>query len=299
MPQASSTLPDPTPEPGVIEPGTLDALAAQVVARRAILFVGAGASMAVGLPSWNRLIERMCHELGLDPARFALPDSYPALAEYYCIHVGNVGPLAEWMRSEWRVSKAAIAASEIHRLIVRLDFPTIYTTNYDANLEQAYELHGRPYNLVRNASDLAATQNGWTEIIKFHGDLEDPASLVLTESDYFSRLHFDSPLDVKFSADALGRSILFLGYSMSDMNIRLMLFRLWEIWRRSGTAGARPASYLFSSRDDPVQKALLERRGIRMLSDTSEDPQAALTSFLRALTEKVSALRGRQDADPA
>jgi hypothetical protein len=28
---------------------------------------------------------------------------------------------------------------------VELDFPIIYTTNYDRNLEVAYEIYGKPY----------------------------------------------------------------------------------------------------------------------------------------------------------
>jgi hypothetical protein len=36
--------------------------------RSAILFVGAGVSMTVGLPSWNTLIEHMADELGVAEA---------------------------------------------------------------------------------------------------------------------------------------------------------------------------------------------------------------------------------------
>jgi len=34
----------------------------------------------------------------------------------------------------------------------------------------------------------------------------------------FDRLYFSSPLDIKLRTDALGRSILFIGYSLSDVN---------------------------------------------------------------------------------
>jgi hypothetical protein len=46
---------------------------------------------------------------------------------------------------------------------------------------------------------------------------------VLTETDFLNRLSFDSPLDIKLHADALGRTVLFIGYSMTDPNIRLLL----------------------------------------------------------------------------
>ncbi|HEX2255728.1 MAG TPA: SIR2 family protein, partial [Afifellaceae bacterium] len=119
------------------------------------------------------------------------------------------------------------------------------------------------------------------------GDLEDEDSLVLAESDYFARLRFESPVDIKFRADALGRSVLFLGYSMSDMNIRLLLYRLWQIWQGSGAEDERPPSFLFTSRPDPVQEALMAARGIRVLTRESDDPQQALAGFLAELAERV------------
>ncbi|TIQ16998.1 SIR2 family protein, partial [Mesorhizobium sp.] len=87
-------------------------------------------------------------------------------------------------------------------------------------LEVAFEVHDRPFVKVANAKDIAKVNGEGTQIIKYHGDFDDDASLVLAESDYFERLSFESPLDVKFRADALGRTVLFIGYSMSDMNIR-------------------------------------------------------------------------------
>jgi hypothetical protein len=128
-----------------------------------------------------------------------------------------------------------------------------------------------------------------TQIVKYHGDFDDDASLVLAETDYFRRLSFDSPLDIKFRADALGRTLLFIGYSMSDTNIRLLLHRLWETWSRSGHQDERPKSYAFMSNRDPVQPAVLSRWGITALTRNDGDPERALCQFLTELKQRVDA----------
>ncbi|RWE69848.1 SIR2 family protein [Mesorhizobium sp.] len=269
-------------------PSALEQLAQSVKERRAILFVGAGVSMSVGLPSWQKLIEHMEDELGLDRDMVDMPEpSYQALAEYYRLKNGGLGPLRSWMDREWSVSREKVKGSAIHKLIVSLDFPIIYTTNYDRNLEVAFEVHDRPFVKVANAKDIAKVKGEVAQIIKYHGDFDDDASLVLAESDYFERLSFESPLDVKFRADALGRTILFIGYSMSDMNIRLLLYRLWETWRRSGYEKNRPKSLVFMPQPSVVQEAVLGCWGIDMLTEEANRPEDALVAFLSKLKDRV------------
>ncbi|MEF2559314.1 SIR2 family protein [Aurantimonas sp. C2-5-R2] len=206
----------------------LDELATAIASRRAILFAGAGLSMIVGLPSWRELVDHMRRELELDPESPGMEASYQTLSEYYRIKTGSIGPLRSWMDRHWGVSEENVAKSPVHDMIVKLNFPIIYTTNYDYNLEVAFNLSGHPYVKIVNARDIAKATSVDTQIVKFHGDFEDDQSLVIAETDYFNRLHLDSPLDIKFRADALGRTILFIGYSVSDLNIRLLLHRLWR-----------------------------------------------------------------------
>ena len=262
-------------------------LARSIQEHRAILFVGAGASMSVGLLSWRELIEHMAQELGVESEGFSGSNSHHTLAEFYRIKQGSIGPLRSWMDRHWKVSEDEVRRSKIHELIVAMEFPIIYTTNYDRNLEVAFELHQRPFVKVANARDVAKTVEGVTQIVKFHGDFDDDQSLVIAETDYFNRLSFDAPLDIKFRADALGKTILFIGYSMSDMNIRLLLHSLWKTWRQSGYEKNRPKSFVFMSRPDPVQQAVLAQWGITTLIEENEEPEQALTTFLSKLKDAV------------
>jgi hypothetical protein len=263
-----------------------DELVEAVRARRSILFAGAGVSMAVGLPSWRQLIDHMRSELGLDADEGN--GEYQVLAEFYRLQQGNIGALRSWMDRTWSVSEAKVAKSRIHELLVALDFPILYTTNYDNNLEVAYRHFGRDFMKIVSARDLTRATDGCTQIVKFHGDFEDDRSLVLAETDYFDRLEFDSPLDIKFRADTLGRTLLFVGYSMSDLNIRLLLHKLRRTWEQSGRAQDRPPLFVFVSRPDRVRDAVLEHWGISVLANDETTPEKGLLAFLEQLHADVN-----------
>ncbi|HHK2520997.1 TPA: Sir2 family NAD-dependent protein deacetylase, partial [Pseudomonas aeruginosa] len=102
-----------------------------------MLFVGAGVSANLSLPTWGELIARIAQDLGYDPKIFSTYGTPLALAEYYKRKKGSLGPLRSWMDREWHKSSTDIAASEIHRLIALGRFSRIYTTNYDRWLEMA------------------------------------------------------------------------------------------------------------------------------------------------------------------
>ena len=158
------------------------------------------------------------------------------------------------------------------RICANLGCPTIYTTNYDRWLEIAFARRNKSFVKIANVGDFTKIRDGITQIVKLHGDFEDDGSLVLTETSYFERMSFESPLDIKLRSDSIGRTILFVGYGLSDINIRYLLYKLRCMWDTSAFAAARPKSFMFLTRPNPVQEAILDRRGIVPIVSEVDDP---------------------------
>lgn len=255
--------------------------------KQVILFVGGGVSMNLGLPSWDALIAKLARDLGYDNEEFRRMGDHLVLAEYYRLNKG-IGSLRSWMDRKWHnTDKVDIKQSRIHQLIVELDFPVIYTTNYDRWIEFAFDAYEKDYVKVADVSDIRSIREGNTQIVKFHGDFDNDNSIVLTESSYFDRLDFETPLDIKLRADVLGRSILFIGYSLSDINIRYLLFKLNRLWEQANISAAKPKSFMLLMKANPVQERVLEHRGINTIISQYKDPKKGLIHFLEALLADV------------
>ena len=93
-----------------------------------------------------------------------------------------------------------------------------YTTNFDNFLERSFRLSGRSCVVSAVEAQMGGAE-AQCEIIKFHGDLDHPDQIVLTESEYEKRLPLSTALDYRLRADLLGRVVLFIGYSFRDPNV--------------------------------------------------------------------------------
>ncbi|HEY1205029.1 MAG: SIR2 family protein [Bryobacteraceae bacterium] len=256
--------------------------------RGAILFVGAGVSKNVGVPTTAEIVNEIARQLDYDPLAFRSLADYRTLAEFYQLNKGTLGPLRSWMDVSWHPHDVDVRSSEIHRLIVELSFPIIYTTNYDRWLEKAFEAYSKEYTKITNVGDVLKAREGVTQIVKFHGDFDDDESIVLTESSFFERLDFGTALDIKLQSDVLGRPVLFVGYSLSDINIRYLFYKLQRLWENSKLDLLRPRSYIFLAAANPVQERVLRRRGIEPVISLHEQAGEGLTAFLAELLERVT-----------
>jgi hypothetical protein len=232
-------------------------------------------------------MDHLAGELGFAPEIFKRSADNMVLAEYYALNKGPIGPLRGWMDREWHKDPDRIASSKVHDLITKLHFPIIYTTNYDRWIEFAFQATKAPFTKISNVGDIQKIRAGDTEIVKFHGDFDDDESIVLTESQYFARLSFEHPLDIKLRGDTLDKGILFIGYSLRDINMRYLLFKLQEIWTAYGGPQRRPKSYIFLARPNPVEEKVLQARGIMPIVAELDDEKEGLVDFLQNVFDQL------------
>ncbi|HXJ15538.1 MAG TPA: SIR2 family protein [Candidatus Limnocylindrales bacterium] len=205
---------------------------------RLIPFIGAGVSMSVTWerdhvqkrgPSWTELVNEAGRRIGFDdPSLLRVRGTDLQILEYFRIKEhGSFYGLTNWLVTEMRPPNEALERSPIHAQLAQLRLCKLfYTTNYDDFIERSFALLGRKFRRVAIEAHMTTPEAPDTcDIVKFHGDLESPEEMVLSERDYERRLKLDTVMDVRFRADLLARAVLFIGYSFRDWNVSY-LFRL-------------------------------------------------------------------------
>lgn len=256
--------------------------------QKLIPFVGAGFSESCGCPCGESLIRQLALHFKTEHTLSTAGEvDLLRWAEY--LKIINGGRIEEVLRQMHRIlndDSVDVSRSKPHLLLAQLGVPIIYTTNYDHLIERGFNHLHIPCQIVVTTEDIIASAgSSCTQIVKFHGSLEQKDSVVLTESDYYERLEFVTPVDIKLRADALGKSLLFMGYSFSDFNVRYLWFKLRKMMLGIKACNI-PQSYILLFRPDQITATLLRNTGIIPI-DLAEyegmDKTAKLCSFLQLL----------------
>lgn len=185
----------------------------------------------------------------------------------------------------------------------------VMTTNYDDLVERAFQAAGEPLDVVWYVADgehrgkfrhrtpegavhLIEKPNEYREltlqrrsvVLKIHGAVNrgnsDDDSYVIAEDhyiDYLTRTDVATLLPVTLAAKVRRSHFLFLGYSLADWNMRVILQRIW------GTQQLTYRSWAIQRDPRVLDKEFWKMRGVEILDVDLAPYVAALGARLEAL----------------
>ena len=182
--------------------------------RQLVIFVGSGASIASGMPSWKQAIECIEDKMSINDKKY----DYLRVPQYYYNARGKK-EYTQLMRKIFRHGEF-LSKHAIHDKIIGFNTETIITTNYDHLIEQAAEENGQALFVVSKDSDLPYRRGG-KELIKMHGDFEND-NFVLKEQDYLLYSKNFNLIENYVKSIIGTKVVLFVGYSFSDPDLKLI-----------------------------------------------------------------------------
>lgn len=182
-------------------------------------FIGAGFSLncsapaGLKMPDWSGLAETWANEADIDSKLSPIK-----IASLYERRFGRV-QLIESIRRSLHVDE--IEPGAVHRNFASLSFETVYTTNFDLLLENAYQEIKKPFRSLVGERQMPFHGGPLTtSIVKMHGDLRHEEHIIITEEDFNRYLENYPVIATHLSAMLITRTGLFLGYSLSDPNFQ-------------------------------------------------------------------------------
>jgi hypothetical protein len=188
-------------------------------------------------------------------------------------------------------------------------YQLIMTTNYDDALERAFRALDEPYDVVWYVAEgehrgkfyhlppdgkgriidkpnkyLGFALDQRTVIAKIHGAVDrlqpERDSYVITEDhyiDYLTRTEVANLVPIQLAAKLRRSHFLFLGYSMRDWNLRVILHRIW------GQQALDYKSWAIQLDPEPIDREFWQKRGV-------EINQIRLEDYVNELTERLQQL---------
>jgi len=192
-----------------------------IAADQAALFIGAGMSAGVGFVDWRGLLRDIAADLKLDVDE---EHDLIALAQYEFNRNRNRSRLNQKIIEEF-CARAAISNS--HRWMARLPIDTVWTTNYDRLLEDAYADAAKTVDVKHRKADLLhRVPYADVTLLKMHGDVSQPDEAVLIKDDYERYEAKRGLFTSRLQGDLTWKQFLFLGFSFTDPNIDYIFSRL-------------------------------------------------------------------------
>jgi hypothetical protein len=224
-------------------------------------------------PGFYEMIKRKAAYPESQPA-----PSFPKLMEYFCDHLDGghhnrlIQEAISYLELFFLPGERRNVATMVSNLLSEIPYLNRFvTTNWDPFIERALDV----LVPIIEDRDLAFWDDNKRQVLKIHGCITRPYSIVATETDYENCIG-QSPLIFNKLRDLMAtKTFLFMGYSMQDEDFR-------EVWSSITNSLARFAKLAYAvdphASDDNVD--FWKKHGVHIFK-TSD------ISFLRCLRERL------------
>lgn len=187
----------------------------------AAIFAGAGLSMPCGFVSWSELMHEVATDLGL---KIEVETDLVSLAQF---HVNENQTRSKINRKIIEEFLEDSDESDNHKIIARLPVSSVWTTNYDNLIEQAFTAENKVVDVKHTNRQLLSNRPKRDVVIfKMHGDATNAAEAILTKEDYEQYHQTHEPFINALTGELTTKTFLFLGFSFTDPNLDYVLSRL-------------------------------------------------------------------------
>ncbi|MGY1771953.1 SIR2 family protein [Blastococcus sp. SYSU D00813] len=231
------------------------------------VFMGAGTGVAAGLPTWSGLLTVLAERVELETGT-GFSDLGPLDAAELLRRAAERRE-QELPESERRKNPLGAHVAEAigrparyalsHALLAALDADQVITTNFDRLYETAVREIRKEEMLVvlpDSKSDELGNELGrrpW--LLKLHGDVERPESIVLDRRSFVRYDATRRPLGGVLQTTLLTKHLLVVGASMTDDNVIRLVHEVAEL-TEDPSAAPRALGTVLSLRADPVRAQL-------------------------------------------
>jgi len=257
----------------------LSQLERRLVEGHVVAFIGAGASASYtdengntieGVPTAAGLVDLMSKQQPsvIEPSApfeeaaylFEKAEGKQELLTFLSTHIGKI--------------KSPLPA---HRFLAALPFGGFVSMNFDALLERALDQQGRRYRLILTDQDvgLTADQSNEVAVLKPHGCLSRRETIIATADKVLPFLERSPLLDAYLRVLVANKTILFLGFSLTDADFRSLVQSLHA---RLGTI---PKSYAVALGVKEFQRTFWADHNIEVVDQD-------LTKFLQNLYVRLA-----------